>query len=379
MMPYKIALIFTEKVSLKLWKKSGLIIRDTLLYERLCALGHEVTFVTYGKLDDARHLPEGSRIKVLSRTGKRRLETYGRFLPLIHFRKLKNVDLIKSHQLKGGRHAAWSSIILRKPFIARCGYLPSVFLKNEGAAQAEQKRALREEQFTFRHADAAFVPGATESRYIQDHFGVPSSKIHLMPNWIDTERFAPLAEPAPPTRRVCFIGRFSDQKQPLLLLEAMEKLPDAELLMIGGGELEAQIREKAANAGIRATILGRIPNEELPDLLRSCSVYALPTRHEGGSPKTLLEAMACALPVIGTNAFGIDDAFVDGEHGIKLSPDDGEGLARSLRWIFDHPEEARAMGDRGRRHVIDHYSVDRAVQKELEVYDALLGPSRSRQ
>lgn len=367
-----LVLIFTEGVSLRTWHHSGLIVRDSLLYERLCEKGHQVTFVTYGKPDDHKYLPAGSRIRVLSRPAGMSVVSYGRLLPFIHYHGLRRVDLVKAHQLKGGRYAAWTSLVLRKPFIARCGYLPSVFLRNEGAPRAQQKRIEREERLTFRRAAAAFVPGETEKAYVGDHYGVSPSRIHLMPNWVDTEKFSPESGRESPLRKVCFVGRFTAQKQPLKLVEAMKGISDAELVMIGGGEMKPEIEACITAHGIKATLFDRIENDELPRHLQACAVYVLPTLHEGGSPKTLLEAMACGVPVVSTNAFGVDDAFEDGRHGLKVSPHSVEQLRDAISWILDHPEEGRAMGARARTHVISQFSIDRAVEREIEVYRSLL-------
>lgn len=370
-----VALIFTEGVSLKTWREQGLILRDSLLYERLCAEGHRVTFVTYGKPDDEKYLPVKSRIEVLARPRDLSRQAYGRKLASVHGPALRDVDLIKAHQLRGARFAAWAAWRLRKPFIARCGYLPSVFLRDKRAGWLLRARARMEAGFAFHRCDAAMVPGPSEADYVRDHYAIDPRKIHLAPNWIDTERFAPGNEDRQP-RRICFVGRFVQQKQPLALLEVLKDIPDIELMMIGSGEMEPAIRAKIAEYGIRATILGQLENEAIPALLRQSALYVLPSLHEGGSPKTLLEAMACGLPVVSTNAFGVNDAFEDRQHGFKLAPHDIGGMSRAVQWLLSHPDEARAMGERGRAHVIANYSIERAVERELRLYAEVLAARR---
>lgn len=367
-----LALIFTEGVSLKEWKRSGLILRDSLLYERLCERGHRVTFVTYGKPDDARHLPPGSRIEVLSMPRGMRRSTYGRLIPFLHYSRLRDAEIIKSHQLRGGRYAAWTARVLRKPLVARCGYIPSVFRRDEGAPEDVVRKAENEERLTLGRAKLVFVPGESESKLIQAKYGVDPGRIRLMPNWVDTDSFRPAEGPIPGPRRVCFIARFVEQKQPLRVIEAMAGIPDTELLMIGGGEQEARVRERIERLGLRAKLIGRLANEELPAYLKSSRVYVLPTLFEGGSPKTVLEAMACGLPVISTNSFGVDDAFEGGVHGLKVSPHDTNGLRHAILRLLGNPGEAAAMGARGREHVVANYSIGRAVDREIEAYEELL-------
>ncbi|NJL93393.1 MAG: glycosyltransferase family 4 protein [Anaerolineae bacterium] len=141
-MGLRLALFFTENVSLESWQADGLLERDRLLYDKLSALGHEITFVTYGAPDDGRFLPLDSRIRVLARPeGVTRAE-YGKRIWQIHGAALRGMDLFKAHQVTGARYAAYASLRLGKPLIARCGYLPSVFQAHAGAP-ARQRRPYR--------------------------------------------------------------------------------------------------------------------------------------------------------------------------------------------------------------------------------------------
>ncbi|NJL93394.1 MAG: glycosyltransferase family 4 protein [Anaerolineae bacterium] len=211
------------------------------------------------------------------------------------------------------------------------------------------------------------MPSVAEINYLHRRYRVPRHKAFACPNWIDTERFQPMPEAEKQPRRVAFVGRFHAQKDPLVLLEALRGLPDVELLMIGGGPMKPQIEARVAELGLHATLLDRVSNEDLPRYLSSCALYALPTRYEGGSPKTLLEAMACGLPVICTDAFGANEAFEDGQHGVKIAVGDVAGLRAALQRLLDDPQTAQAMGQRARHHVLDQFSIERALQRELDV------------
>jgi glycosyltransferase involved in cell wall biosynthesis len=367
-----VALIFTAGVSLQTWSESGIAVRDSLLYERLCRLGHRVTFVTYGKTGDADYLEEGSAIEVLSRPAGMNASRYGRRLFEVHGPALAGVDVIKTHQMRGARYAAWLALRMRKPLVVRCGYLRTIFLRGQAAGWRERVQAAAEEWFAFRRADVAVVPARSDADYIRRRYGVAADRIVVSPNWIDTERFRPSAQPLPPRRIVGFVGRFAPQKQPLMLLEALRGIPDVELLMIGGGELESDMRSRIRQFGIRATILDRVPNEDLPGLLQSCSLFALPTRFEG-SPKAVMEAMACGLPIVSTDAPGMEDVLEDGVQGRKVPMENVEAFREAIRDLLDHPDRARTMGELGRQRIMERFSIERAVERELELYDRLLG------
>jgi glycosyltransferase involved in cell wall biosynthesis len=96
-------------------------------------------------------------------------------------------------------------------------------------------------------------------------------------------------------------------------------------------------------------------------------MYVLPTLYEGGSPKTLLEAMACALPVVTTSGFGVDEALEDGIHGFKCPPKDVKAFHDAIVTLLNDPLEARAMGERGRQRILEYYAIERAVERELKL------------
>lgn len=367
----KLALFFTEGMSLKIWHELGVLQRDSLLYEKLCAAGHDVYFISYGRADDADYLPPHSPIKLLTRPQGMGLREYSWGLHRVHRDILKNVDVIKSHQVKGARYASYAKLRLGyKPYIARCGYLQSVFLAHEGASRGEKLRTWIEEFIAFHMADAVCVPSRSEIRYLRRRYGINPRKAYACPNWVDTDFFKPDPSIEKHPRRICFVGRFHPQKDPLLLLEAVRGL-DVELLMIGGGEMKGEIEDRVRAYGIQATLLDRVLNEDLPRYLNSSALYVLPTRYEGGSPKTLFEAMACGLPVIGTDAFGADEAFVDGEHGCKIRVGDAAGLREAIQRLLADPVQAKQLGAAGRQQVIENYAIERAFERELKILAAV--------
>ena len=367
----KIALFFTEGMSLALWEHAKLVARDSLLYEMLCAAGHEVYFVTYGYEDEANYLPPDSPIQVLSRPRGMGQREYSWNIHKIHHDTLQNVDVIKSHQVKGGRYAAYAAWKLGKPFMARCGYLPSYFMAQENAPLPQRVRNWLEEFTAFHRADAICVPSQTEIDYLHRHYRIRTGKAYACPNWIDTDAFQPDSNIKKNPRQVCFVGRFHAQKDPLLLLEALRGIENVELLMIGGGQMNEQVHAKVAEYGLNARILPRVDNETLPLYLNESTIYALPTRYEGGSPKTLFEAMACGLPIVSTDGFGVNEAFEDGVQGYKIAVGDAIALRNAIQKLLDNPREAQEMGKRGRQHILAHYSAEQALQREQRILATL--------
>lgn len=371
-MTCRIALVFTEGVSLKTWAETGVLLRDSLLYERLGELGHEVTFVTWGKPGDEEHLPETSNIRVLTRPKGVGKDRYAKALAEIHGQALADVDLIKSHQFRGARHTLRLARRLKKPMVARAGYLASVFAREQGAPWKRRRSLFLDEFLSCHRAAAVCVPTADDRDYLVRRYLARSSKIHLHPNWIETERFRPMPDVPKSPRRVVFVGRLAPQKQPHLLLEAARRIPGLEILVIGDGPMREELQRTAEREGLQLNFAGRVQNEAIPELLNTAHAFFLPTTHEG-SPKALYEAMACGLPVVSTNVVGVKPAFEHGVEGCQHDSDDIAGMSESLRNLIEEPERARAMGEKGRSRVVENFSIQRAIDREVELFRRVLG------
>lgn len=374
-MSYSVALVFTEGVSLKIWSETGVVGRDSQLYEKLCRAGHSVTFVTYGKSNDADYLPSGSMIRVLSRPAGMSKGDYAKELAHVHGDALRDVDLIKSHQFRGARHVIRLARRLGKPILARAGYLATAFAKEQHASRRKRWGLMLDELACCHLATAVCIPGPEDRAYLRRRYLAPDRRIFECPNWVDTDAFRPIPEIEKRPRRVCFVGRLAPQKQPLMLLEIARRVENIEIMVIGSGPLEAELRERATAEGLNFTFPGRVPNEEIPALLNSACVFLLPTLHEG-SPKALYEAMACGLPVVSTEVMGVSAAIEQGVEGFKCRADDLPGLAESVQMLLDDSGRRNEMGNAGRRRAVECFSITSALNKELALYKQLVSSTK---
>jgi len=142
-------------------------------------------------------------------------------------------------------------------------------------------------------------------------------------------------------------------------------------LIIGGGRREAEMRRKAAELGLsgRVHFLGQ--REDVPDLLAALDIFVLPSHREGVS-LALLEAMAVGLPVIVTAVGGLPEVVTHGENGLLIPLKDPEALTEALARLLADPELARRLGDQARRHVAEHFSLDRFGGEINELYAELI-------
>ncbi len=180
-------------------------------------------------------------------------------------------------------------------------------------------------RWTFNQADLIFCYTEEDKKRVQE-YGV-LSRIEVVPNGIDTERFTPkgpgseLIEADGPI--VLFVGRLVDGKRPWLAVEALpgvhEEYPGAELYICGEGPLREELAERARKVGVReaVTFLGHLPYEEMPQVYRSGDVLVLPSRAEG-VPRTVLEAMSSGVSVVTSDLKQIAGVVDDGGYAVNL-------------------------------------------------------------
>jgi glycosyltransferase involved in cell wall biosynthesis len=154
------------------------------------------------------------------------------------------------------------------------------------------------------------------------------------------------------------VGRLVERKGMTDIIEALARLPAAELLIAGGpppGLLEgdrgvALLRDAARAAGVaqRVTLLGAVPRSSVPDLLATADVACLYPWYEPFGI-VALEAMACGVPVVASAVGGLAETVLDGVTGHLVTPRDPAGLAASLGALLKDPAARRTLGCNGLR------------------------------
>lgn len=364
----RLVLFFTRGVSLKTWDEIGMFEREVALYRRLQEHGVQVSFVTYGDASDLGYADRLPGIRILCNRWGLSPERYERLLPFLHWRHLLTARVYKTNQTEGAEVALLAKRLFRKKMIARAGFMWSVFLKNAGTFSYDAESLIRREREAFTRADWVVVTTALMKEYAVENYGLPSAKVQVIPNYVLTDLFAPSRESLQSRRRIIYVGRFSQEKNLLGLLEAIGGL-DVELIMIGDGLQRQQLEERATGYGMNVRFLGNRPHYELPKFLNRADLFVLLTSCEG-HPKALLEAMACGLPVIGADAPGIRELIEHRQTGFLCGPSPDEIRTAILEVLDDDHLKAR-MGRLAREFVVENFSIDKIVKLELDLLRSL--------
>jgi glycosyltransferase involved in cell wall biosynthesis len=202
--------------------------------------------------------------------------------------------------------------------------------------------------------------------------------VHVIPNGVDTDFFRPSPESwvsAGERFRILFVGRFQAQKNLAVLLEELAALREQrpgkfEIHLVGDGPLRTELKIKANNLRLSDDITwhGWLSRDELSKICRSCHCFVNPSHYEG-MPNAVLEAMACAKPIVASAVPGNDAVVQHGLTGFLFPLDDPASLRESLQTLIDDPARAEEMGRLGRAWVTRDFSWERVTAAYLELFE----------
>lgn len=222
---------------------------------------------------------------------------------------------------------------------------------------------------SYREANAVSVLSTFARRSFLER-GFRPDRVCQTPLGVDVAQFRPR-----PKRddcfRVVYVGRMELQKGVQYLLEAFSslKLPGAELCLIG--PMYPEMRGVFRKYEGQFAWLGEVPRAQLPAYYAQASVAVLFSIQDGFG-LVLLEAMACGVPVICTQHSAGPDLIEDGIHGFVLPIRDVEGLKERLAYLYEHPEECRAMGREARERVVARFTLEHYGDELVSHYQELL-------
>jgi glycosyltransferase involved in cell wall biosynthesis len=179
---------------------------------------------------------------------------------------------------------------------------------------------------------------------------------------------------------IAMTGRMSLEKNFTMLIDAARVLEHSahagwRFVLIGDGPDRARHIYAARDLIARGMVLFPEPCLEVIRVLNDANVGVLlshPTLHAEGISNSIMEYMACGLPVVCSDSGGNRELVLDGETGFIIPPRDVNALVEKLTWLKDHPAQAAQMGQAGRERIRAHFSVEQMVEKTIAVYREVL-------
>jgi glycosyltransferase involved in cell wall biosynthesis len=244
-------------------------------------------------------------------------------------------------------------------------------------ARPSLRRALR---WMSRTTSVFALCGERMRPFYETSIGVSHKRLQIIPNGVDVDKFKPATDRAMLRAELgvpanAFVvggaGRLAPEKNFGLLITAAGLSRDAgvpmHVVLFGDGEENAALAQLASRLGIQHAVSFAGWRTDLNHVLPALDVFALTSVSEG-LPLALLEAMACALPIVST-AVGDIPIVVQHEHtGYLVSNGDANALSSRLMQLANVPGHGHLLGQRGRQVVVDRYSRSSMVNSYLTAY-----------
>jgi sugar transferase (PEP-CTERM/EpsH1 system associated) len=225
------------------------------------------------------------------------------------------------------------------------------------------------------------------ARWLERDVRVPPSRVRQLYSGVVTQRFSPdgaSAADAPwpataGTVTVGTVGRLDPVKNQRSLLESchaiLERHPELRgrlrLIIAGDGSMRRNLEQSAQCLGLGSQVWLPGARSDVPELMRSLDVFVLPSLNEGIS-NTILEAMACARPVVAARVGGNAELVTHETTGLLYEPGDPDGLAQALARYAAEPELRSRHGRAARERVLERFSLEAMVRRYADFYDELL-------
>jgi glycosyltransferase involved in cell wall biosynthesis len=240
-------------------------------------------------------------------------------------------------------------------------------LRRESTITSEASRLWEQ---TVLRCDYLFSNSSAVQQSLRTEYGLGSG---LVPTGVDTRFFTPAPDGLRNVRpRVLFVGSLRPFKQPQLLLDAAQCFQQADFVLAGDGPMAAELRNRVQFQGLRNVILvGPLQARDLRLQYQQSDIFLFPSSWEG-SPKVILEAAACGLPVIARNDYQ-PETVIDGQTGYLVSSND-ELFAR-LADLLNSLDLRRNLGAAGRKH-IERFDWDHVASCWQEIFISLVSNAR---
>ncbi|MFQ5511654.1 MAG: glycosyltransferase [Candidatus Krumholzibacteriia bacterium] len=242
-------------------------------------------------------------------------------------------------------------------------------------------------------ASAVVALSEAHAGYLRDEEGIPASKLVVIENGIDCERYAN-ADDGGGLRRelgiergervVTMVAALRPEKAHEALLDAAAGLVETgeslKFLIVGDGERRAVLERRAGKMGLGGRVLFLGEREDVPALLALSDVLVLPSHAAVETlPLAVLEGMAAGVPVVASRVGSLPEVICDGVNGLLIAPADAVGLARAVRDILTHRARTAQMVEKARETVRERYAVEGMVAGYETLFERLATQEEPRQ
>ena len=348
--------------------------------------GFDVTMVAPGGKFASEIVAKGFRF-IEWNVGRRTMSPPGEFQALTSLTKIyqsEKPDLVHHFTIKPVLYGSLAAKYTRVPAVVNSvtglGY---VFLKEGWEGALMQFLILPFYRFAFSHPHMRVIFENENDRatFIKLKLVKPKGSVVIRGAGVDADYFRPSPEPSQADPLVVFPAR-------MLLDKGLDTVVEAVRLLKGKSKARFALVgdiDPGNPTSVKETVLKGWEQEGLvewwgfqKDMLsvyQNCSIVTLPSLGEG-LPTVLIEASACARPIVTTDVAGCRDVVNNGVNGLLVPPNQPKALAQALETLLNDPDQRLRMGKAGRRIVLGRFTDKQVNQETLSVYMETLGPKK---
>ncbi|MCX6695318.1 MAG: glycosyltransferase family 4 protein [Candidatus Altiarchaeota archaeon] len=232
-------------------------------------------------------------------------------------------------------------------------------------------------------SDALIAVSKDVADNILDEFKINKSKVRVVYNGIDTEKFKPSESRLK--------GKFQGKKillsvsvlhrrkgiQNLIkaLRKVVDRIPETHLIVVGKGPYRKNLEKLTHDLKLEehVTFAGWIPDDELKDYYNLCDVFVQPTLYVEAYGLVVAEAMSCGKPPVASRIGGLKNIIQDGFNGLFVEPGNIEELADRIEEVLGDKELAKRLGDNALKTVEEKFSISKMASGTIKVYESVRG------
>ena len=197
--------------------------------------------------------------------------------------------------------------------------------------------------------------------------GVPASQVETLASFVHPNEYTPRYDKAD---YFLYLGRLSEEKGIMSLVQAAAGMPGKRLLIAGEGPMQAPIEALLRSQRVaNVELVGMKSGQELIELIRAARFVVVPSEWYENCPRSAIEAMACGTPVIGARIGGIPDMVEDGVTGLTFEAFSIEALRAACLRLHDDDALIAEYGRNARAKVEQRYSIGAHLEQLLAIYD----------
>jgi glycosyltransferase involved in cell wall biosynthesis len=222
--------------------------------------------------------------------------------------------------------------------------------------------------------DAFIAVAQDHAQFLINWEGFPRDRVFMIPNGVDTDRFCPnpaarsafrqslqVPDDAPLVGIVAALREEKNHHQFLSAARDVLRLhPDTRFVIVGDGPMRSAIEQEINDLGLKRFVYLLGTRSDTPDILAALDVFALTSKNEA-NPVSILEALACGIPVVSPNVGSIHETVLDGQTGFLTKPGSSEETADAIVRLLGNKTLATSLGRNGREHMRHSWSLSAMV------------------